>query len=320
LGVPGVAPSTSSPTAGVPSAQAWSVIEFVDVTDAFGAHSSLHADLRNVGAPGMQFTLVATGAAEDVLRGAMARLHIASAGPVVLALGAVPVISSRRGAPPSRWTYQAPFAWQGAALDEAYIEVDLGASGRYWLEIPYGFVAGPTVPRGAHDAREVPRRVPAMAQLAARDRWVPWRVVDYDLGAIQNGWRLTARLSNPFDAHAELELYRDDSQVGRSVYLWTLRNPETSVEIVQADGSTLHAMAMEVRLHSDGMRRSDDFHFDRSGGSTQRATGTFRAIVDGRTVQIVIPSSLYGYTHGTADPYDAHRVVDAEHVLGANLF
>jgi hypothetical protein len=296
---------------------AWTNIHFVDVTDAFGTHTSLTSDLGHA-QNGMRLAITARGPTTDVLATATVRVHVAAAAPVAVARDPIQGFGNIRGGPRRVWTATFTIPWKGAALDEAFVEVDIGGD-RYWLEVPYGFVAGPATAATSTDPRTTPKRAPAMASLGARDRWVPFRDVAYDVGPIQNGWRLLARLSNPFDAHAELELYRDDTQIGKSAFLWKLDEPITSAVILEAGGAALASMPMELRLHEDGMRRSDDFHFDRSGPCT-RAVGTFRATVGGTTVDVAIPSSLYGYTHGTADPYDAHRVVGAEGVLGTGLF
>ena len=296
---------------------AWTNIHFVDVTDAFGPHTSLVSDLGHV-ATGMRLVLTARGPTTDVLAAAKVRVHVAASAPVAIARDPIQGIGNWRGGPRTVWSTTFTIPWSGAPLDEAFVEVDVGAD-RYWLEVPYGFAAGPATTAASTDPRTTPKRAPAMASLGAHDRWVPFRDVAYDLGVIQNGWRLFARLSNPFDAHAELELYRDDIKIGQSAFLWKLGDPVTSAAIFEAAGATLASMPMQLRLHEDGMRRSDDFHFDRSGPCT-RAVGTFRATVGETTVVVAIPSSLYGYTHGTADPYDTHRVVGADGVLGAGLF
>jgi hypothetical protein len=66
--------------------------------------------------------------------------------------------------------------------------------------------------------------------------------------------------ANPFDATTELVLYRDDTRVGASMYLWGLHEPRTSVAIVTAQGRTVGGQCVGLGLHSDGMRRSDTFN------------------------------------------------------------
>jgi hypothetical protein len=322
----GAAPRAATDAAAAPSPStislgldAWKDIRFVDVPDAFGAHTVLRSELLHQPA-GLRLVLIAQGPTTDVLHGVTARVHVATAAPVTAPPDAISGViggGMQRG-PRRMWTASFTIPWQGAPLDEAFVEVDIGAA-HYWLEVPYGFIAGPSATAHASDPRTTPKRGPAMAKLGPHDAWVPFRDVTYDLGVIQNGWRLSARLANPFDAHAELELYRDDTVIGQSAFLWDVREPRTNVSIAEASGATLEALPMQVRLHEDGMRRSDDFHFNRSG-PCQRGIGMFRATVGEVTVTVPIPSSLYGYTHGTADPYDAHRVANAEQVLGEGLF
>ncbi len=306
------------------SAPSWRAIHFVDVVDPFGARTELTADLVNLGPQGMRVSLVADGTAQDVLHDAVVRMHLPD-GTVVAAardpLAGVQIYGGPGPRPTDHWTGGALFPWQRNALDEAWIEVDLGARGRYWLEVPYGFVRDPaaSLPT-ARDPRIRAQLARAMSRLTDRDHLVPFRHVVYQVGAIQNGWQLSVLLSNPFDAHAELQLYRDDSRVGRSSFLWDLDTPTTSAEMLEHSGGTLSSLVMMRRLDEAGMQRSDHFHFNR-GGPCTRGWGSFRATVDGRAVTFRIPSSLYGYTHGTADPYHARRVVvGANAVLGPDLF
>ncbi len=158
-----------------------------------------------------------------------------------------------------------------------------------------------------------------MAELGEADHIVPFRHVRYDAGEIQNGWRLEVLASNPFDPHVELVLYRDDGRVGQSAYRWDLHEPRTAVAIVSHAGGRASSLQMMARLHEDGMRRSDHFHvFRRQHG--RRGWGTIVATVGEQSYEVRVPSSLYLYTHGTADPYHARRVVDASQVLGGDLF
>ncbi len=62
---------------------------------------------------------------------------------------------------------------------------------------------------------------------------IRWHGVHYDLGWIQNHWRLMLIQTNPFDGESEVELYREDSVVGKSMYLWDLHTPRTKVRILE---------------------------------------------------------------------------------------
>ncbi len=63
---------------------------------------------------------------------------------------------------------------------------------------------------------------------------------------------------------------------------------------------------MSLRLHEDGMRRSDTFHLSRTGNS-ERSWGAIEVQVDEKTYRAIIPSSLYQYTHGHAETAPAQR-------------
>ena len=191
------------------------------------------------------------------------------------------------------------FPWGPNSLEECWIEVSMGLE-RYWLEIPYGFDRNPAdpLPPGVPGGR--PQYVPAMKSLTDHDHVVRWLNVHYDLGVIQNGWRLSLIQSNPFDAQSEVELYRDDGAVGKSMYLWDLHTPRTSLRVIDADGSVIDGFCMDVHLHEDGLRRSDIFHIGRNGFGKERCWGHIEISVDGKNYQVIVPSSLYKYTHGHA--------------------
>jgi hypothetical protein len=299
------------PTAG-PDEHRWAELRFVDVPRALGPGCALES--RIVAEPsGMNVVLVARGCETDVFEPSTVRLHlpdsVVAESPDLLGLrglGSVPMKDAR-------------FDWQGNTFDEAWVEVDLGDAGRYWLEVPYGFVRDPAAPLPTSDARTTARLAPRMSTLGPRDHLVPFRHARYEVGEIQNGWRLAVIASNPFDAHVELELYREDVVIGESAYRWSLLEPRTDIEIVGHVGGLARSMQMESRLHEDGMRRSDHFTvFRRQDG--RRGWGTIRATVGEDTYEVRVPSSLYLYTHGTADPYHAQRVVNAGQVLGGDLF
>lgn len=188
------------------------------------------------------------------------------------------------------------FPWQRNAMDEAWIELAF-AGRRYWFELPYGFARNPADQLATDGKRGDPVFPPAMRQLSENEHLVPWLCVWYEFGIIQNNWRLTLAMANPFDASAELILYRDDSEIGKSMFLWGLHTPLTGITIETASREQLTSLAMAVRLHDDGMHRSDDFNFNRY---PERGRDWGKAVikVDDRTWYCMIPSSLFKYTHG----------------------
>ena len=143
-----------------------------------------------------------------------------------------------------------------------------------------------------------------MKTLPKQSRIVTWKHVSYDLGVIQNKWRLSVNHSNPFAAHSEIVLYRDDGQIGKSIYLWELHSPRTKVSILQQNGFRLESRAMSIRLHEGGKHRIDRFQFNVHGGNEElRNWGTIVIKVDEKEWKTTIPSSLYKYVHGVADPH-----------------
>ena len=193
--------------------------------------------------------------------------------------------------------------WRGNVLEEAWIELRLDKQ-RLWLEVPYGFTRNPADPLTPTDARRgEPALAAAMKTLGASDKIVPWRHVHYDLGRIQNGWRLSFNHANPFDAESEIVLYRHDGRVGKSIYLWDLHSPRTAIGIRQPGDRDLQSQCMSIRLHEGGMCRSDSFKFNRNPGDDERCWGTVAIRVDDKTYECVVPSSLFKYVHGAADPH-----------------
>ncbi len=200
------------------------------------------------------------------------------------------------------FSYMHAFPWQQNALDEAWIELRLPGQ-TYWVELPYGFARDPSAPLPPQDKKrgDPAASAPAMKTLGKNDRIVSWLSVQYDLGEIQNHWRLSVNMANPFDAQAEVELYREDSAVGKSMYLWDLHEPRTAISIRYLESNVLASMARCIRLHDDGFRRSDYFHFNRDPSDDGRCWGTATVTVADKPYEFVVPSSLFKYVHGTAD-------------------
>ena len=200
----------------------------------------------------------------------------------------------------SSGAFQCRFPWQSNRMTEAWLEINMPQHS-FWLELPYGFTRNP-------HSKKLPTartgRPQALAKDATSDNvsMIQWQHVVYDVGEIQDDWRLTLKQANPFDASSELVLHRNDTEVGKSMFLWDLHSPRTKVTIIHADGSQLDSRAMSLRLHDDGMRRSDGFQFNRNPGNGEsRDWGQMMIEIDDRTWQITMPSSLFRYVHGHAD-------------------
>ena len=168
------------------------------------------------------------------------------------------------------------------------------------MEVPYGFTRNPSDPLCPANDLNGPRLAAAMKKPPPDTKIVRWKYVEYNLGKIQNDWRLTLRQSNPCDANCEIELYRDDIQVGKSSFLWELDTPRTAVAIRSSDGVRLQGKCMSLRLHEDGMRRSDTFKFFRNPRD-RRSWGTIAVTVGEKTYETVLPSSLFKYCHGATE-------------------
>jgi hypothetical protein len=204
------------------------------------------------------------------------------------------------------WSLMRIVPWARNALDEAWFELRV-ANRKYWLELPYGFARNPADPETPDPSRGPPEFPPAMRALADADVLVPWQQVEYDLGGIQNRWRLGLKIANPFDARAEVILYRDDSRVGQSRYLWKLDTPRTGLSLERQGEPSIAGLQIGARLHDDGMRRSDDYSLGRNSSDGRGwATATIR--VDDASYAVRVPSSLFKYVHGVTEPHHPKRI------------
>ena len=85
------------------------------------------------------------------------------------------------------------------------------------------------------------------------------------------------------------------------------------MEIQMPGGRVLAGQGMGVRLHEDGMRRSDDYSFNRDpsrekGSEKGREWGKVIIKVDDKTYECVVPSSLFKYVHGVTDNENTKRL------------
>jgi hypothetical protein len=126
------------------------------------------------------------------------------------------------------------------------------------------------------------------------DLILPWLHVHYDLGKIQNHWRLSVNLSNPFDAEAEVILYHKHSL--------DLHSPRTTIEIQQPGGRALRSAYWSIRELEGSMGRCDSFRFGMNPAGDQRCWGTAIVKIDDKSYEWPVPSSLFKYIHGTSDP------------------
>lgn len=205
----------------------------------------------------------------------------------------------------SRYLYAFHFDWGTNALEAAWIEVRTKDQ-VFWLEVPYGFTRNPAapLPTAAKPPDDTFKRLPWADKPGVEPNIIPWLYVQYELGTTQNGWGLTLNQANPYMPEAELVLYRNDSQVGKSMYLWDLHSPRTAIKIDHL-GRTIGSQGMSVRLHQDGLRRSDVFQFPLYPRDTDPSWGTARITVEGQTYSCTLPSSLFQARHGSSanDPF-----------------
>jgi hypothetical protein len=189
------------------------------------------------------------------------------------------------------------FPWSINALEESWIEVSMGTE-RYWVEIPYGFDRNPADPLPPSIPGGPPKFVPAMKSLTDHDHVMRCQTVHYDLGVIQNGWRLSLIQSNSVDAESEVVLYREDVKIGTATS-WETNSPATALSVLDASGTIIGSHCTDVHIQDGGMERSNKYVIARNGDD-QRCLGQIKISVDNKSYWVVVPSSLYKYTHGHA--------------------
>jgi hypothetical protein len=201
----------------------------------------------------------------------------------------------------TNWRVTTFFPWASNALEECWVQVSF-ASERFWLEVPYGFCRNPKDTLPSAVAGGEPKLAAAMKKLNAHDHVIRWKSVEYDLGEIQNHWRLSLIQSNPLHPISEVVLYRDEDYK-----LWDLHTPRTSLRLLEADGRVTDARCISVSLHDDPKtdtfdryRRSDTYHVISYGDDERRSLGQIEITVDDRRYRVVMPSSLFMSLHGHA--------------------
>jgi hypothetical protein len=249
----------------------------------------------------MGFRLEVSGLSPDVLKtnALSAKLHRAN-GQVVNADGKLlnsPIGLSSGGY--VDWQSIAFFPWGTNTLEESWVEVRTGKE-VYWLEIPYGFDRDPkqALPKPTTGGQPVWR--PFRQITSDHEHIIGWKDVHYDLGEIQNKWRLSVVGSNPGEGSLDVVLYHDPPGVGHSIYQWELHTPRTSLRILEPGMDALEARCMGVRLHEDGMRRSDTFWVGDRRTLEKRRWAEVEVTVGDRSYRTVVPSSLYAFCHGQA--------------------
>ena len=197
--------------------------------------------------------------------------------------------------------FSCTFPWGENEMVEAWLRVS--AAGRdYWFQIPYGFTRDPKLEKLPTAKTGPPELPPALKGLSENSQIVNWKYVFYNLGEIQNGWRLSLQHANPFDANSEIILYRDDSAEGKSRFLWDIHEPKTTLSIKHENGLIRKSHLRCIRLHDDGYRRSDSFQFGREvRDEFLRGWGTMVIEVGEKRWTTTVPSSLFKYGHGCAD-------------------
>jgi len=189
------------------------------------------------------------------------------------------------------------FPWGTNALEESWIEVTMGTE-RYWVEIPYGFDRNPADPLPPSFPGGPPRFISALKSLTVHDHVLRWETVHYDLGEIQNGWRLSLIQSNSLDAESEVVLYREDVKIGTATS-WGTDSPATTLRVLNGSGAVIGSHGTDFHIQDGGMERSNRYDIAHNGDE-QRCWGQIEISVDNQTYRVIVPSSIYKFAHGHA--------------------
>jgi hypothetical protein len=183
------------------------------------------------------------------------------------------------------------FPWGGNVLEEAWFELKIDGRA-YWIEVPYGFTRDPMAPLPpAMPEANAAALAPAMAKLGPEDRVVPWSKVDYDLGAIQKGWRLQAEARNDEEHTWFATLYRESAP-------WDVNETKTWPRIVDDNGARVEAKHIGSRV-PDIFRLRHEFSFA-TYPKDGRSWGTLIVTVNDKPWRVGIPSSLFKAGHAVA--------------------
>jgi hypothetical protein len=191
------------------------------------------------------------------------------------------------------------FPWGSNVLEECWIEVTIPPE-RYWVEVPYGFDRNPAEPLASANTNGPPGFFP-LKSLTKHDHVVRWQNVHYDLGELQNGWRLSLIQSNADEAGSEVVLdpihIKMSSAKSWDAAAWKTNSPTTALQILDATGTVIGSHFLDAGLRYDGMGYT--YNLARYGDD-QRCWGQVEISVGDKTYGVVVPSSLYKYTHGHA--------------------
>ncbi|MCB9894541.1 MAG: hypothetical protein H6839_08835 [Planctomycetes bacterium] len=180
------------------------------------------------------------------------------------------------------------FDWLPADFEDYWIRVDM-LKERHWFLIPYGLGSNPKENAGLELVERGGPEQPQAAQKA--DRLHLWNSVGYELGWVkEEGWHVSASVSNPFDTEIRIHVYEDGAR-------WELSYPRTSAVYNWPAGYSRFCSWTSIsRADSIDYSRTDTFKFWRTPFDT-RNWGLLRVTVEDHAFDKVVPSSLFNYTH-----------------------
>jgi hypothetical protein len=186
------------------------------------------------------------------------------------------------------------FPWGPNQLDEAWFELTVDDR-VYWMEIPYGFTRDPAAPLAPAEPKSgAPALLPAMKKRRSQDRIIAWKKIDFDLGLIQQGWRLHFERVNSEEPRWIVIVYREDGP-------WRMSETSIHPKITEDGDGVLYAKSIETRV-TDPFRFVTEFTIA-SSTAEGRTWGTLEISVDGNKKYAVIPSSLFKPRHSYVASY-----------------
>jgi hypothetical protein len=189
--------------------------------------------------------------------------------------------------PPQPPRASALFPWTPETMDEAWIEVTI-AKNRVLLAVPAGFYRDPNKAIPTLASPQHQEKTSNVRFLAGNHHVLRWESVEYDLGEIQNGWRLSLTRKNRAYGESELTLYQESSS-----FVWQTCAPQTSMRLLEANGRSLNCRCIGINLPEEDHRERHDVFKVYGNRSHELGWDEMQITVDDKQYGVAMPSSLF---------------------------
>lgn len=197
------------------------------------------------------------------------------------------------------------FPWTRNEFDEAWIEFRL-LENVYYFEMPYGFTRDPTHEiclANDNDTLRIPDSILPFVR-GAKVSW--WHHAEYDLGEVEPGWQILLWVSNPFNTRCDVVIRPLQGNEEVPAHLKKIK-----VKLIQKGERPLVAQQLLGIRHPESPNfsiGSIESNFS-TNPADHRCWGHYELAIGEKVVTVMVPSSLFHYRHGVADPYrDSEKV------------